>query len=96
MRASNHKIRRMAWYIGVLFAAVLTVLAFLTRKGLPQSRNLMLTIALVILVWALKRNTDLVSIADVYRGKGVTDEMFDNGSAQKMTQAEAANDVHHS
>lgn len=89
MRASNHKIRRMAWYIGVMFAAVLTVLAFLTR-------NLMLTIALVVLVWALKRNTDLVSIADVYRGKGVTDEMFDNGSAQKMTQAEAANDVHHS
>lgn len=89
MGGTNHKLRRMAWYVGVLFAAVLTVLAFLTR-------NLMLTVALVVLVWALKRNTNLVSVADVYREKGVTDEIFESGSAHKVTHAETVNDIHRS
>lgn len=77
-RPSRETLRRWAWYAGVLLAAVLTVLSFL-------SRSLVLTVELVVLVWVLRRYSGAVRIARVYRERGIDDELLGGGRPDATT-----------
>lgn len=71
----QEKIRTIAWCLLVLIDAYMLFLAFTTQ-------SLMATALAAVMAYVVVKSSEAVPIPEIYRSKGITEEMF-SGKARK-------------